>query len=346
MTKKQYLAKLRKYLRFRLSNSEIDDILADMEECFEAGAAEGKSEEDICLSLGEPRSAAASLLSEQTGSERITSLAEVWLPLIISAGLYAVYTYFGFKLDSDTYSYVLPIMYVLPLIMWVLFERKSFFTALADYKCDFFTFFGSICMIAAELACNEVPKRMILNNPRLPDTNMQTYVILTAVFISAAMILLAVSLWKNAPKFFAAVPLAVIPFIIYNSYVLIRSYNDWYNEPEELSPSHSAAAGEIGGSFSNILTVIFICASAFLIWSFINRNALTLASAYGAMTVTGFMFYWYYTLSMIDPIDDYSLVYIRNMSSGKNYVIWGSVIAAAVLVMTVIVKLTNRKRGG
>lgn len=342
MTKKQYLASLRKYLRFRLSNKEIDDILADMEECFDAGTAEGKSEEEICLSLGEPKIAAASLLSEQTGSERITSLAEVWLPLVISAVLYAVYTFCGFRVDIDTQGYVLPIMYVLPLIMWVLFERKSFFTALADYKCDFFTFFGSICMIAAELACNEVPKRMTFKNPPL---NMQTYVILTAVFILAAMLLLAVSLWKNAPKLFSAVPLVVIPFIIYNSFVLIQSYNAWCGEPEQFFHSNSAAAG-IGGSFSNILTIIYICASAFLIWSFINRNALTLASAYSAMTVTGFMFYWYYTLSAVDPTDEHSLAYIRYISSGKNYVLWGSIIAAAVLVMTIVVKLANRKKVG
>ena len=41
MTKEKYLAKLRQQLLFRLSNSEIDEIVSDMEECFEVGAAEG-----------------------------------------------------------------------------------------------------------------------------------------------------------------------------------------------------------------------------------------------------------------------------------------------------------------
>lgn len=344
MTKQQYLSKLRKQLQFRLSNSEIADIISDIEECFDAGAAEGKSEEEICLSLGEPKSAAASLLNEQTGGERISKLTEIWLPFLISAGLFAVYTFCGFRVDMDRYDYVLPIMYVLPLIMWVLFERKSFFTALADYKCDFFTFFGSICMIAAGLACDELPKRTLVKDTHLADTNMQTYAILTAVFISAAMIFLAVSLWRNAPKIFSAIPVIGIIFIVYNCMTLAQAYHIWSGVPGEIW--RMDAAVQIGTTFSNILNIIFICASAFLLWSFINRNALSLASAYSAMTVTGFMFYWYYTLSALDPTDKNSIAVLENMCSGRNYIIWGTIVAAAVLVITIIVKLAGRKRGG
>ncbi|MGN1106033.1 MAG: DUF1700 domain-containing protein, partial [Huintestinicola sp.] len=61
MTKKQYLNSLRNILRFRLSSEELLDIMDDMEECFEAGIAEGKSEEDICKDLGSPKAAAAEL---------------------------------------------------------------------------------------------------------------------------------------------------------------------------------------------------------------------------------------------------------------------------------------------
>lgn len=345
MTRQQYLSKLRKQLQFRLSNIEIADIISDIEECFDAGAAEGKSEEEICLSLGEPKSAAASLLNEQSSGERISKLAEIWLPLIISIGLYAVYTYCGYKEATDNYrDFVLPIMYVLPLIMWVLFERKGFFTALADYKCDFFTFFGSIFMIAAGLACDELPKRTFLKNPSIADTNMQTYAILTAVFISAAMIFLSVSLWKNAPKIFSAIPLVGIIFIVYNSVVLVQSYHIWNGNLEELFGI--TAAGQIGKTFLNILNIIFICASAFLLWSFINRNALSLASAYSAMTVTGFMFYWYFTLATIDPTYEGSIAYLRNTCSGRNYIIWGAAISAAVLIITIIVKLAGRKKVG
>lgn len=340
MTKEKYLAKLRQQLLFRLSNSEIDEIVSDMEECFEAGAAEGKSEEEICLSLGEPKSAAASLLNEQPAGERVKTFSETWLPMIISAVLFAFYTYCGFEVDIDTYGYVLPIMYVLPLIMWVLFERKSFWGALADYKCDFFTFFGSLCMIAASAACDQIPKRMLIKGHAAP--NLQLYVILTVVFVSAAMILLSVSLWKNAPKFFAAAPLIAIACIAYNGVWLCSSYSNWNNNRDAIWD-----VGGIGVGFRNIMTTVFVCAAAFLLWSFIHRNALTLASAYAAMAVTGFMFYWYYILATMDPTANNSLaVLFLKTTSGKNYVIWGSIIAAAVLVLTIISKLAKRKKVG
>lgn len=340
MTKKQYLAKLRKQLQFRLSNSEIDDIISDIKECFEAGAAEGKSEEEICLSLGEPKNAAASLLNEQTGSERAAKIMEIWLPIIISAVMFAVYAYCGFMGATDDYrDCVLPIMYVLPLIMWILFERKGFFTALADYKCDFFTFIGSVFMIAAGAACNEIPKRTALQ-----EYDPRNYVILMAIFVSAAMIMLAVSLWKNAPKFFAAVPFIGIFFIVYESIEYYMLDNDKSITGKELN-----AAILIGPCFAMILYILFACASAFLIWSFIHRNALTLASAYSAMTVTGFMFYWYYMLSALDPAYAHTSYLFRYVLTGRNYLIWGAAVSLAVLIITFSVKLAKRitgKRGG
>lgn len=221
MTKEKYLAKLRQQLLFRLSNSEIDEIVSDMEECFD-----------------------------------------------------------------------------------------------------------------------QIPKRMLIKGHAAP--NLQLYVILTVVFVSAAMILLSVSLWKNAPKFFAAVPLIPIVYIAYNGIWLCRSYSGWTGDRHEIYD----IAG-IGVGFSNIITTGFICAAAFLLWSFIHRNALTLASAYAAMAVTGFMFYWYYILATMDPTDNSSLAFLfLKTTSGKNYVIWGTVIAAAVLVLTIISKLAKRKKVG
>lgn len=342
MTRQQYLSKLRKQLQFKLSNSEIADIISDIEECFDAGAAEGKSEEEICLSLGEPKSAAASLLNEQSSGERVTKLTELWLPVVISAVLFAIYTYFGFKVDIDAYNQVMPIMYILPLIMWVMFERKSFFTALSDYKCDFFTFLGSIFMIAAGLACNEMPKYSLIKSIYQDNTNMRTYTVLTAIFVSAAMILLAVSLWKNAPKFFTAIPLIGIAYIVYNSAKICNIYYNWDGDR-----SDTMSLAGVGGAFSNILMTIFICATVFLIWSYINRNALTLASAYSAMTVTGFIFYWYNILSTLDPSDkNLNFLFYERLTDGKNFVLFGAIIAAAVLVLTIISKLAKRKKVG
>ncbi|MCM1023207.1 MAG: DUF1700 domain-containing protein [Prevotella sp.] len=338
MTRKQYISKLRKSLMFRLPNSEIDEIVSDMEECFEAGAAEGKSEEEIAVSLGEPKAAAASLLSEQRGGERVSKLAEMWLPLIISVILYGVYMFCGYHSAENSYrNYVIPFVCVLPMIMWLLFERKGFFTALAEYKCDFFTLFGVLSMTAACGAFDKIPEASILL--KYPNSDVRKCVVIMAVFVCIAMVLLAVSLWKNAPKFFAVIPAAGIIATVYQSVRLCTAYNLWDGDKNNIGGAN------IGETLSNIYGIIFICGTVFLIWSFIHRNALSLASAYCAMTVTGFMFYWYYNLAAMDPTDGNSAVFLR-AATGRNYLIWGTVIAAAVLVMTFIVKLAGGKRGG
>lgn len=65
MTQKEYIKKLRTRLSFFVTNSELKDIVSDIEEIFADGAADGKSEEQICLSLGSPNDAAKNILLER-----------------------------------------------------------------------------------------------------------------------------------------------------------------------------------------------------------------------------------------------------------------------------------------
>lgn len=65
MTQKEYIKKLRCRLAFVVSEKELADIVSDMEEVFSDGIADGKSEEQICLSLGSPKEAARNILSER-----------------------------------------------------------------------------------------------------------------------------------------------------------------------------------------------------------------------------------------------------------------------------------------
>lgn len=58
MTQKEYIKKLRFYLALRLPHAELSDIVSDMEELFAGAAADGKSEAQICLSLGTSKEAA------------------------------------------------------------------------------------------------------------------------------------------------------------------------------------------------------------------------------------------------------------------------------------------------
>lgn len=65
MTQKEYIRKLRLCLSFFVSENELNDIVSDFEEVFSDSMTDGKSEEQICLSLGSPNEAAANILSER-----------------------------------------------------------------------------------------------------------------------------------------------------------------------------------------------------------------------------------------------------------------------------------------
>lgn len=65
MTQKEYIRNLRSRLAFFVSQNELKDIVADMNEVFADGIADGKNEEQICISLGSPKDAARNILSER-----------------------------------------------------------------------------------------------------------------------------------------------------------------------------------------------------------------------------------------------------------------------------------------
>lgn len=64
MTKTEFLQQLYNLLGV-LPADERDDIIADFEEHFSVGASEGKSEEQICSELGDPKSCAAQYLRDE-----------------------------------------------------------------------------------------------------------------------------------------------------------------------------------------------------------------------------------------------------------------------------------------
>lgn len=68
MTKAEFLQELYNHLS-SLSPAERDDILADFEEHFQAGAERGKSEEQICAELGNPYTCALQYLRTAQGAQ-------------------------------------------------------------------------------------------------------------------------------------------------------------------------------------------------------------------------------------------------------------------------------------
>lgn len=75
MTKTEFLQQLYNLLGV-LPADERDDIIADFEEHFSVGTSEGKSEEQICSELGDPKSCAAQYLKDEPKSSDASYGAE------------------------------------------------------------------------------------------------------------------------------------------------------------------------------------------------------------------------------------------------------------------------------
>lgn len=74
ISKQNFIEKLRFYLSFRFSDDENASILNDYEEWFENETSQGKSEEEICATLDEPKKIVRNLLSESCNDATPISL--------------------------------------------------------------------------------------------------------------------------------------------------------------------------------------------------------------------------------------------------------------------------------
>ncbi len=111
-TRKAFMRALRRALAWRLPPAEVRSVLTDYEGFFAVGAAEGKTEAELCRQFGQPRQVAAALLREEgwRGS-RVGSLAFVWTAL--AALLNWWWTWRQFQ-----YGDRLPVLYVLQLLLF------------------------------------------------------------------------------------------------------------------------------------------------------------------------------------------------------------------------------------
>ena len=343
MTQKQYLDKLRSSLRFRLSETEIDDILSDMRECFEAGISEGKTEEEICTGLGTPRDAAVSLINEQKNSSAgfAARLAEYWLPVVISIVILGGFYYLRISEMSNPYLRTADlVLYTLPLLIWLLLERKSFFTSICEckYKPDFFTLAGSVLVFAAGIIYSGLPLAFINEE----NTLISIISIALTLLVPIAMLMIVISLWKNAPKPFSLAAIAVTLFMVYRALQACSFFTTTYNgnDMQEYYMSN------VGIYNYYHVQLILVCASLLLIWSFIHRNTLTLPIAYLSVTAAGLMLYFRETLMTIDPAmkDLETFVRCQLRIASLNYIYGGIFSFAAILAIVIAVKIIDKRR--
>lgn len=103
MKKEEFLEILRDYLEKDFSIAEIEDILRDYEEYFIDGAIEGKTEHDIILSLGSPKSIAKELIEENKNKAEEKSSKRESVLEGIKKHLVKIKNRFKINLHSDNY---------------------------------------------------------------------------------------------------------------------------------------------------------------------------------------------------------------------------------------------------
>ena len=54
VSRQMFLRQLKKKLRFKYNKDDIDSILNDYNEIFDVETAQGKTEKDVCMLLGDP----------------------------------------------------------------------------------------------------------------------------------------------------------------------------------------------------------------------------------------------------------------------------------------------------
>lgn len=342
MTQKQYLDKLRNNLRFRLSDAEIDDILSDMMECFEAGISEGKTEEEICIDLGTPKDAAASLIKEQKNSSAgfAARLAGYWLPIVISIVILGGSYYLRISEMTSSYRKTEDlVLYTIPLLIWLLLERKDFFVSICEcrYKPDLFTFAGSVLVFAAGIIYSGLPLTLINDEISL----ISSISIALTLLVPTAMLMLVLSLWKNAPKPFSLAAVAVTLFMVYRAVQACRFFTMIYGND---TPEYYMA--NVGTYNYYHIQLILACSSLLMIWSLIHRNVLTLPIAYLSVTVVGLMLYFRGILMTLDPAMKDLETFVRRhvRINSLNYILGGIISSAVMMILVIAIKIIDRKR--
>ena len=101
VSRQVYLRQLKKKLRFKFNKDDIDSILDDYNEIFNVETAQGKTEKDVCMSLGDPTIIVQNLYKEMHSKDALAkniflrgdivrSVSFTMICLIIAKAIYSL----------------------------------------------------------------------------------------------------------------------------------------------------------------------------------------------------------------------------------------------------------------
>ena len=132
VSRQMYLRQLKKKLRFKFDKDDIDSILNDYNEIFDVETAQGKTEKDVCMSLGNPTIIVQNLYKEMHSKDALAkniflrgdivrSVSFTMICLIIAKAIYSLNYGHGGSMMVE-----LLIFYpVLVSLLWLVLQRSN-----------------------------------------------------------------------------------------------------------------------------------------------------------------------------------------------------------------------------
>lgn len=322
------MSQLHNHLCFLLPDSEVSDILCDMEECFDAGISEGKTEEEICLSLGSPKDAVKEILSERNESANpfASQMGGKYISPLICAAL-GVLVFF--TVDFMTAGALAIVGIILPLLIHLILERNNFVTAFKAEKTDIFSLSAAILWFGAVLIFKSFANVMLLADG---DAVFILSVKISALII-VPQVMLLISIFKSGKsKLFCIVPAFIIGMVVVSEFITSIDISSLVAE-SYTAKAYYSYSGAVCNVYS--MTMIITAAELFL-WEILNRNALSLPTKY--MVIFGGIISKFirWELYRIDPTDPYSIFY----NNGIITIL--AIIGAAAFVISLAAVITIR----
>ena len=273
MTKDEYIRKLRSKLRFSLSAGEIRDIAGDISEVFADGIAEGRSEGEICTSLGSPADAARNILTEHGISP---NTGRTFAKAVISAVIMGAALYLLWRSPSvGTFAAAF-----LPTVLLLIIEGGKL-SHLAEKKTSVLSLIAVILAAVSVFVFGRLADAVLRGNE---EVLMPLSAVLTA--IAAAMLICAV-LSVRVSRFGAVFPVCggvisavIIGFMAYSAFhITERHFTDSDMSYEMMQIIYRS-------KFLNIFMMTLFASAAFVFVTLgIRRDRLTLPCMYAVMGI-------------------------------------------------------------
>lgn len=282
MTKKQYLSSLRNSLRFKLSSEEVMDIMDDMEECFEAGIAEGKSEADICEGLGSPKAAAAEL----SAGRKMLCPAAVRPAVCIMIVLILHYAAL-----NTLWEPFIALIFLPPLLLLICETPKNAVRAICRYPAEPLPFIFAMLLPVGGFFLQYFVKFGFADG-KLSSAISAAVCFTSIMFVSMAILIFYCIKSRNIV---GAVLAAAVNVFLAVTLIRLPSASSKYS----LSILDMASLGMITKALFYILPISAFC---IILLSVTDKNALNTASLYPALFTLAFNDKLWVTASRIDPL--------------------------------------------